>query len=128
MSTRDGGATDAGAGTGTRAAADEPAAPATPQLPRHRPIAVALRYDAERDGAPRVVAKAHGAAAERLAAIARDAGVPIREDAGLAATLVALELDQVVPPALYEALATVLAWAWAQEDGATARRNVGGTA
>ena len=89
---------------------------------------MALRYDAERDGAPRVVAKAHGAAAERLAAIARDAGVPIREDAGLAATLVALELDQVVPPELYEALATVLAWAWAQEDGATARRNVRGTA
>ena len=36
-----------------------------------------------------------------------------------------------VPPGLalsWLVIATVLAWAWAQEDGATARRSVGGAA
>jgi len=128
MSTRDGDATDAEVRTGTRAAADAPIAAAAPQPPLRRPVAVALRYDADREGAPRVVAKARGFAAERLTATAREAGVPIREDAGLALTLAALDLDQVVPPALFEALATVLTWAWEQEGGAKARRNVGGAA
>ena len=80
-----------------------------------RRVAVALRYEAERDDAPRVVAKGQGLAAERLLEVARDAGVPLREDAVLAGLLATVDLDALVPPELYEALAAVLHWAYRQD-------------
>ena len=56
--------------------------------PEH--IAVALRYDAEGDAAPVVVAKGERLVAERIKQIAREAGVPIFRDVGLARALAAL--------------------------------------
>lgn len=80
-----------------------------------RERAIALRYDVEREQAPRVVAKGSGLVARRLVETAEDAGVPVRRDPGLASALAALELDQVVPPELFDALAVVIAWAYEQE-------------
>jgi flagellar biosynthesis protein len=80
-----------------------------------RKVAVALRYDAEQESAPRVVAKGRGLAAERLLDTATGAGVPVLTDAPLARTLAALDLDAVVPPELFEALAAVISWAYEQE-------------
>jgi flagellar biosynthesis protein len=73
--------------------------------------ATALRYDAA-DGAPRVVATGRGEVAARILAAAEDAGVPVRQDAALAAALGALDLGQEVPEALYVAVAEALAWAY----------------
>ncbi|MCU0590245.1 MAG: EscU/YscU/HrcU family type III secretion system export apparatus switch protein [Desulfobacterales bacterium] len=72
--------------------------------------AVALRYDRAKDGAPRVVAKGRGQAAENIIALAREHGVPLHEDSNLAATLSALDIETEIPPELYRAVAEVLAF------------------
>ncbi len=74
--------------------------------------AVALKYEPERDNAPRVVAKGQGLLAEKILALARENGVPIKEDASLVEALSRLEVEAEVPQELYEAVATVLAWVW----------------
>jgi len=72
--------------------------------------AVALRYDREKESAPRVVAKGRGLVAEAIIARAREHGVPLHEDANLATALSALELETEIPPELYRAVAEVLAF------------------
>ena len=83
--------------------------------PDKQPQAAALRYEAGTDGAPRIVAKGRGAVAEEIVRRAQDGGVPIHESRELAAALMQFELDQQVPPALYLAVAEVLAWAYRLE-------------
>ena len=58
--------------------------------PRH---AAALSYDEEAGGAPQVVAAGSGIVAERIIALAREHGVPIHDDAGLAEALARLQLE-----------------------------------
>lgn len=77
--------------------------------------AVALRYRQGQDPAPRVVAKGHGHMADAILDVARRDGVQIRQDASLVEVLGKLELDQVIPPELYEALARLLAWVYEQD-------------
>jgi flagellar biosynthesis protein FlhB len=71
-------------------------------------IAVALRYDPEGDAAPVVVAKGERLVAERIKQIAREAGVPIFRDVGLARSLAELAEGGEIPAALYEAVAEIL--------------------
>lgn len=63
-------------------------------------------------GAPKVVASGSGLIAERIVAVAREAGIPVREDPALAQALSALELDREIPEDLYKAVAETLAWAY----------------
>jgi len=87
--------------------------------PRRR--AVALRYDDLKDPAPRVVAKGQGEIAGKIIDLARRHGVPIHEDPDLVEVLAKIELEQVIPPALYQAVAEVLAFLYrlnAQQRGA----------
>ncbi|MEY3202026.1 MAG: hypothetical protein RIR70_1576 [Pseudomonadota bacterium] len=79
------------------------------KTPRTR--AVALRYEAHA-GAPRVLAKGQGFVAERLLERAEELGVPLRAEPELVELLLQLELNQVIPPTLYAAVAEVLAWAY----------------
>ena len=72
--------------------------------------AIALHYDGE--GAPRVTAKGRGDVAERILALAREHGVPIREDERLAELLARVELGDEVPRELYLAVAQVIAFAY----------------
>lgn len=78
------------------------------------PSAVAVRYDgAPRTGeacAPRVVAKGAGWVAGRILELARQHGVPVREDPDLVAMLSACDIDDEVEPEMYAAVAEVLAW------------------
>jgi flagellar biosynthetic protein FlhB len=74
--------------------------------PEH--IAVALRYDPEGDAAPVVVAKGERLVAERIKQIAREAGVPIFRDVGLARALAELAEGGEIPAELYEAVAEIL--------------------
>ena len=71
--------------------------------------AVALRY-ADGDAAPVVVAKGRGAVAEEIVRRARDAGVFVHESSDLVALLMQVDLDARIPPALYVAVAELLAW------------------
>lgn len=77
--------------------------------------AVALRYQSDKEEAPRVIAKGRGLIADRIEELARDARVPVREDASLVEVLAKIDLDQLIPPELYQALAEVLAWAYRQD-------------
>jgi flagellar biosynthesis protein len=72
--------------------------------------AAALRY--EGTGAPKVVAAGRGLIAENILAAAKEAGVPVREDAALAEALAGLELGREVPEELWVAVAEALAWAY----------------
>ncbi len=77
-----------------------------------RPGAVALRYRPEApfaDAAPRLVAKGQGLLAERMLELAREHGVPVQQDPDLLAALEPLEVDRLIPPELFQAVAVVLA-------------------
>jgi len=76
------------------------------------PQAVALKYDAKKDQAPKVVAKGRGEIAEKIVAIAKANNVPLYEDKNLAQILEALELETAIPPELYRAVAEVLAFVY----------------
>ena len=73
-------------------------------------VAVELDYDAPRDNAPRVVAKGRGEIAQRIVELARQNGVPIRQDADLAELLAVLELDQEIPVEAFTAVAEILSY------------------
>jgi len=72
--------------------------------------AVALEYDGK--NAPRVTATGSGATAQRIIDIAREHGVPLREDPDLLTLLSKLELGDDIPRALYVTVAHVIAWAY----------------
>lgn len=74
--------------------------------------AIALTYDPDSGGAPRVSAKGRGAVAEEILALARAHGVPLHEDEHLAAALAQIPLGDDIPQALYVAVAEVLAFAY----------------
>ncbi len=82
-------------------------------MPRsRRPSAVALRYQPEApflDAAPRLVAKGQGFLADRILDLARKHGVPIQRDPDLLATLEPLDVNSLIPPDLFQAVAVVLA-------------------
>lgn len=86
-----------------------------------RKAAVALRYVAGEQGAPEVVAAGRGKLAERLLAAARRHGVPVYEDAELAAALARLDVGSEIPPELYLAVAEVLAFVFTLESRAAGR-------
>src|SRR5690606_33010756 len=73
-------------------------------------VACALRYDPDREGAPRLVGKGTGYVAERIRAIAREEDIPVMRDVSLARTLYELSIDTQVPEELFEAVAEVLRW------------------
>jgi flagellar biosynthetic protein FlhB len=71
--------------------------------------AVALKYDAEETGAPLCVAKGLDTLALKIREIAEAAGVPVIEDPPLARALyAAVDIDDMIPPAHYEAVAKVI--------------------
>lgn len=74
--------------------------------------AVALRYRHGSDVAPKVTAAGTGDVAERILDLARQEGIPLREDPDLVEALAGLDLDELVPPELYRVVAEVLAWAY----------------
>ncbi len=76
-------------------------------------IAVALRYDAEKMAAPRVVAKGADLVAQRIKEVARQNGVPLVENVPLARALhKSVKVGKVVPRALFQAVAEVLAYVY----------------
>jgi flagellar biosynthesis protein len=77
--------------------------------------AAALRYDKDANSAPQVVAAGAGLIADRIVEIAREQGLPVREDPALAEALARLELEQEIPPELFAAVAEVLVWAYRLE-------------
>lgn len=76
-------------------------------------IAVALKYEPGKMGAPTVVAKGADLAAEKIKELARSNGVPVIENKPLARLLFkTVELDHAIPENLYKAVAEVLAYVY----------------
>jgi flagellar biosynthesis protein len=71
--------------------------------------AVAITYQSS-DGAPKIVAKGRGLVAQQIIERAKEHGVFVHESKELVALLMQVELDDHIPPALYRAVAELLAW------------------
>ncbi|MCB2009078.1 MAG: EscU/YscU/HrcU family type III secretion system export apparatus switch protein [Geminicoccaceae bacterium] len=72
-------------------------------------IAVALRHDRDGGTLPCVTARGRGAIARQILAVAREEGIPVREDADLVAILEKLDVGSPIPVAAFAAVAEILA-------------------
>ncbi len=77
-----------------------------------RKTAVALKYRAQEDRAPRIVAQGHGVLAERILEIAQEHDIPIYEDMLLVEVLARLDIGAEIPESLYQVIAEVLAFVY----------------
>ena len=71
-----------------------------------------MRYQRGEDPAPVVVAKGGGYLAEKILEIAKECGIPLYEDPDLVEVLAKIDLGNVIPPELYQAVAEVLAFVY----------------
>ena len=85
-------------------------------------IAVAIRYDEDKDKSPKVVAKGMRKHAEKIKELAKHYGVPILRNVPLAQALNKLEVDEDIPEDLYEAVAEVLAFVYKIKEEQEARQ------
>ena len=74
--------------------------------------AVALKYNKEKDTAPKVTAKGTGLIAEKILELAEKEGIPVTEDPDLVTALAQLDFYDEIPPELYQAVAEILAFAY----------------
>jgi len=81
-----------------------------PQSSRQR--AVAITYNVGESPAPTVSAEGQGYVAERIIALAKENGVPIKQDPDLVTLLAQLDVGQIIPPELYSVVAEVLAFVY----------------
>jgi flagellar biosynthesis protein len=86
--------------------------------PDKRKAAIALAYQAG-DSAPKVVAKGRGLIAQAIIERAKEHGVYVHESEDLVGILMQVELDENIPPQLYQAVAELLAWLYRLERGET---------
>lgn len=89
-----------------------------------RASAVALAYHGG-ESAPQVVAKGRGLIAEEIISRARSAGVYVHESPELVGLLMQVDLDERIPPALYVAIAELLAWLYAADQSITPAPDAG---
>ena len=82
------------------------------KTPPKRRRAVALRYKPGKDRAPKVAAKGSGAVAENIIRLAREHGIPVKEDPDLMAVLGGLDIEQEIPADVYLAVAELLAFVY----------------
>ncbi|NWL78611.1 flagellar biosynthesis protein FlhB [Pseudomonas taiwanensis] len=76
-------------------------------------FAVALKYDAEKGGAPMLLAKGNDFTALKIREIAQESQITVLESPALArAVYYSTELDQEIPAGLYLAVAQVLAYVY----------------
>jgi flagellar biosynthetic protein FlhB len=71
-------------------------------------VAVALKYDRERDAAPRVIAKGVDVKAQAIRELAKTYEVPLLRNVPLAHALLRIDVNDEIPEALYDAVAEVL--------------------
>lgn len=84
------------------------------QGPSKRQLAVALRYNEDKEAAPRILAKGAGNTAQKILDLAREQGIPVRDDPDLVEALAKLDVGSLIPTELYPAVAEVLAFVYRQ--------------
>lgn len=94
----------------------------TPPSENKRKQAVALKYQAGTMDAPKVVAKGKGYVAENMLKTAREHDIPVQEDPSLVEVLGKLDLDQQIPPELYQVVAEILAFVYRMDKSGGEKR------
>lgn len=74
--------------------------------------AVALKYEPEQGSAPTIIAKGRGVVADEILRRAQENGIPVQEDSSLVEVLSKLDLNQEIPPELYQLVAEVLSFVY----------------
>ena len=74
--------------------------------------AVALKYQPDKDNAPKVTAKGSGNVAEKIIEIARKHGIPVKDDPDLVNVLSKLDIKEEIPASVYVVVAELLAFAY----------------
>lgn len=82
-------------------------------MPEDPDVAIAVKYDTKKDGAPRVVAKGMRLKAEKIREIAKQHNIPFMKNTTLASALYRVDVGQEIPEELYDAVAEVLNFVWA---------------
>ncbi|KMY85945.1 Flagellar biosynthesis protein FlhB [Candidatus Paraburkholderia calva] len=83
----------------------------------HRKQATELVYEpGSREATPRVVAKGYELVAEMIVQRAKEAGVYVHDSPEMVSLLMQVDLDAHIPPALYQAVAELLAWVYRLEN------------
>lgn len=85
------------------------------------PVAVALKYERDKDEAPRIAAKGKGAIAEQIIKVALEHGVTVRKDESLVEILAKLDIDSIIPLEAYSAVAEILNYVY--KSNAKAKQN-----
>jgi flagellar biosynthesis protein len=76
-----------------------------------RKKAVAIKYEST-DNAPKVVAKGRGYIADKIIQLAKQHGVPLKEDEALVEILSKLDIYEEIPIELYKAVAEILVFVY----------------
>jgi len=85
--------------------------------------AIALTYEVGQS-APKVVAKGRGVIAQRIIEEAKAHKIFVHESKELVALLMRVNLDEQIPPALYTAIAEILAWLYRLENNIAVTEDV----
>ncbi|KAB3532058.1 EscU/YscU/HrcU family type III secretion system export apparatus switch protein [Alkaliphilus serpentinus] len=72
--------------------------------------AVALKYNADKDPAPRITAAGKGVVAENIIKRAEENEIPLHQNDQLVKELISLRIGTEIPTQLYEIVAQVLAF------------------
>ncbi|NPA87361.1 MAG: flagellar biosynthesis protein FlhB [Epsilonproteobacteria bacterium] len=80
--------------------------------------AVALKYKAYEDSAPKVLAKGQGEIAKKIIEKAKEFDVPLFQNEALADMLLNVEVGEEVPPNMYKAVVEVFVWLYNLEEKA----------
>lgn len=70
--------------------------------------AAALRYNRQKEGVPKLVAKGGGRAAAKILALAEEHDIPVTQDPDLLTILSKMDVGECISPALYEVVAELL--------------------
>lgn len=68
---------------------------------------LALKWDREKDDAPRLIAAGKGPLADRIVSLALEAGIPVQENEILVEAMADISVGSEVPPELYRLAAEV---------------------
>lgn len=69
--------------------------------------ATALKYNADKDNAPVVIASGSGHIADKVVEIAEENGVPVYKDASLAVMLSQLQLGSEIPEEIFRSIVEI---------------------
>lgn len=77
--------------------------------------AAALSYDAEKGGAPKIIATGSGNIAEKIVETAKDNAVPVVKDTALAQVLTKLSIGDEIPGELYSVVAEIFLFIYSMD-------------